>query len=71
MDRITTEQASLDTLAEQAGWYFSIPSKESMEYTELLFDICRRCGIRYYSASSEERRCVEEATRVAWARRIL
>ena len=68
MERITVEQASIDTLAEQAGGYFSIPSKESMEYTELLFDICRQFGIRYYSASSKEHGFVEEVTRVTWAR---
>ena len=68
MERITAEQASIDALAEQAGGYFSIPSKESMEYTELLFDICRQFGIRYYSASSKERGFVEEVTRVTWAR---
>ena len=42
MERITAEQASIDALAEQAGGYFSIPSKDSMEYTELLFDIYRQ-----------------------------
>ena len=68
MERITTEQASIDALAEQAGSYFSVPSKESMEYTELLFDICRQFGIRYYSSYSKERRFVEEVTRVTWAK---
>ena len=68
MERITAELASIDALAEKAGGYFSIPSKDSMEYTELLFDICRQFGIRYYSASSKEREFVEEVTRVTWAR---
>lgn len=68
MERITTEQASIDALAEQAGGYFSIPSKESIEYTELFFDICRQFGIRYYSASPKERGFVEEVTRITWAR---
>ena len=68
MERITTEQASIDVLAEKVGGYFSIPSKEIMEYTELLFDICRQFGIRYYSASSKERGFVEEVTRVTWAK---
>ena len=68
MERITTEQASIDALAEKAGGYFSIPSNDSMEYTELLFDICRQFGIRYYSASSKECGFVEEVTRVTWAK---
>ena len=68
MERITVEQASIDALTEQVGGYFSIPSKESMEYTEPLFDICRQFGIRYYSASSKERGFVDEVTRVTWAR---
>lgn len=68
MERITIEQASIDALAEKAGGYFSVPSKESMEYTELLFDICRQFGIRYYSASSKERGFAEEVTRVTWAK---
>ena len=68
MEHITVEQASIDALAEQSGGYFSIPSKDSMEYTELLFDVCRQFGIRYYSASSKERGFVEEVTRVTLAR---
>ena len=38
-----------------------------MEYTDLLFDVCRQFGIRYYSAPSKERHFVEEVTRVTWA----
>ena len=68
MERITIEQASIDALAEKAGGYFSVPSKESIEYTELLYDICRQFGIHYYSASSREREFVEEVTRVTWAK---
>ena len=67
MERITIEQASIDALAEKAGGYFSVPSKESIEYTELLYNICRQFGIHYYSASFKEREFVEEVTRVTWA----
>lgn len=57
----------MDTLAEQAGGYFALPSEENIEYTDLLFDVCRQFGIRYYSATPKERHFVEEVTRVTWA----
>ena len=58
----------IDTLAAQAGGYFALPSEESMEYTDLLFDVCQQFGIRYYSATKKERHFVEEVTRVTWAK---
>lgn len=58
----------LDDLAAAAGGYFAMPSAEDMAYTELLFDVCRQFGIRYYSATPKEKAFVEEVTRVTWAR---
>lgn len=58
----------LDELADAAGSYFAMPTAEDMAYTELLFDVCRQFGIRYYSATQKERAFVEEVTRVTWAR---
>ena len=58
----------IDELAEQAGGYFSLPSQEDMAYTELLFDVCRQFGIRYYSATRKEKAFVEEVTRLTWAK---
>lgn len=61
-------QYVIDELAAQAGGYFSMPSHEDISYTDLLFDICRQFGIRYYSASAKEKAFVEEVTRVTWAK---
>lgn len=58
----------IDDLAAQAGGYFAPPTEESTAYTELLFDVCRQFGIRYYSATKKERHFVEEVTRVTWAK---
>ena len=58
----------IDDLAAQAGGYFAPPTEESTAYTELLFDVCRQFGIRYYSATNKERHFVEEVTRVTWAK---
>ena len=58
----------IDALAEEAGGYFALPSKENIEYTDLLFDVCEQFGIRYYSATPKERHFVEEVTRVTWAK---
>ena len=58
----------LDRLADDACGYVSVPSDSSMAYTELLFDVCRQFGIRYYSATPKERAFADEVTRVTWAR---
>ena len=60
------KQYQIDILAQQAGGYFSLPDKQSLEYTDLLFSICEQFGIRYYSATEKERCFVEEVTRVTW-----
>ena len=65
---ISPERKKIDELAERAGGYFSLPSEDSMAYTELLFDICQQFGIRYYTATKKERYFVEEVTRVTWAK---
>ncbi len=57
----------IDELADKAGGYFSIPSEESLKYTKLLFSICDKYGIHYYSATPKEKYFVEEITRVTWA----
>ena len=56
----------IDDLAAKAGGYFALPSSDDLAYTELLFDICKQFGIRYYSATPKERAFVEEVTRVTW-----
>lgn len=58
----------IDILAEEAGGYFALPSEQEMAYTDLLFQICKKFGIHYYSATPKERYFVEEVTRVTWAR---
>ena len=58
----------IDELAEQAGGYFVPPSEEDIRYLELLFDVSRQFGIRYYSATPKERYFVDEVTRLTWAR---
>ena len=67
MEKMSDAFIEIDTLAEQAGGYFALPSEENIEYTDLLFDVCKQFGIRYYSATSKERHFVEEVTRVTWA----
>lgn len=67
MEKMSDAFIEIDTLAEQAGGYFALPSEENIEYTDLLFDVCRQFGIRYYSATPKERHFVEEVTRVTWA----
>lgn len=65
---MSIEHKKIDDLAMQAGGYFSLPSEDSMAYTELLFDICQQFGIHYYTATLKERYFVEEVTRVTWAK---
>ena len=57
----------IDILADQIGGYFSVPGKQELAYTDLLFSICAQFGIRYYSATPKERYFVEVAARVTWA----
>ena len=68
MDKKNNAQYVIDELASQAGGYFSMPTQEDIAYTDLLFDVCRQFGIRYYSASAKEKAFVEEVTRVTWAK---
>lgn len=68
MSRELEKQYQIDVLAEQAGGYFSAPSKQELAYTDLLFSVCEQFGIRYYSATPKERYFVEEVARVTWAR---
>ena len=53
MDKKNNAQYVIDELASQAGGYFSMPTQEDIAYTDLLFDVCRQFGIRYYSASAK------------------
>ena len=69
-DQINLEERyRIDVLADEAGGYFALPSKDELDYTDLLFDVCEQFGIRYYSATPKERYFVEEVTRVTWALR--
>lgn len=38
------KQYQIDILAQQAGGYFSLPDKQSLDYTDLLFSICEQFG---------------------------
>lgn len=58
----------IDILAQQAGGYFAAPSEQELEYTDLLFDVCKQFGIKYYSATAKERFFVEEVARVTYER---
>lgn len=58
----------IDILAQQAGGYFAMPSEQELEYTDLLFDVCKQFGIKYYSATAKERFFVEEVARVTYER---
>ena len=53
---MSIERKKIDDLAMQAGGYFSLPSEDSMAYTELLFDICQQFGIHYYTATPKRQR---------------
>ena len=48
MDRLRLRAGSA-----QFGGYFSLPTEDSMAYTELLFDICQQFGIHYYTATKK------------------
>ena len=61
MDKKNNAQYTIDELALQAGGYFSMPTQEDIAYTDLLFDVCRQFGIRYYSASAKEKADMGEA----------
>jgi hypothetical protein len=63
-----SKQDRIDELAEQAGGYFALPTRENIAYTDLLFDVCDQFGIHYYSATPKERCFVEEVTRLTWAK---
>lgn len=67
MQRIEDAFIEMDALAEQTGGYFARPFEGNIEYTDLLFNVCRQFGIRYYSATPKERHFVKEVTRVTWA----
>lgn len=58
----------IDILAQQAGGYFAVPKEQELEYTDLLFDVCKQFGIKYYSATAKERLFVEEVARVTYER---
>ena len=62
------EQCAIDDLAEKAGGYFGLPTKDDIAYTDLLFDVCWQFKIHYYSATPKERAFVEKVTRGIWAR---
>ena len=68
MEQKLDKRMELDDLADAAGGYFAMPTAEDLAYTELLFDVCRQFGIRYYSATAKERAFVDEVTRVTWAK---
>ncbi len=68
MSKELEKRYQVDVLAEQAGGYFSAPSKQELAYADLLFSICEQFGIRYYNATPKERYFVGEVTRVTWAR---
>ena len=55
MGRITSGLFAIDDLAEQAGGYFALPTEEDIAYTDLLFEICEKFRIHYYSATPKER----------------
>lgn len=65
-DYIKNIDFELDDLAAEAGGYVAIPTKESMEFTDLLFEISKKFGIDYYNATPKEKAFVEEVTRVTW-----
>ena len=66
MQKIENAFIEMDALAEQAGGYFAAPKEQELEYTDLLFDVCKQFGIRYYSATAKERFFVEEVARVTY-----
>lgn len=68
MNQELEERYAIDVLAEEAGGYFTLPTEDDIRYMDLLFDICKQFGIRYYSASLKERSFVDEVTRLTWAR---
>ena len=61
------EDYTIDKPASEAGGYFSAPSKEEMEFTDLFFSICKQFGIHYASATPKEKYFIDEVTRGTWA----
>ena len=59
---------AIDILAEEAGGYVSMPSRDDLAYLDLLFETSERFGVRYYSAGPKEKYFVEEVTRIIWER---
>lgn len=70
MDYNNNSEYELDSLAEAAGGYVSLPDQDGLRFTNLFFDICKQFGIRYSSATAKERFFVDEVTRLTWARII-
>lgn len=68
MNADLNERYKIDILAQQAGGYFAMPSEQDLEYTDLLLDVCRQFGIKYYSATPKERFFAEEVARVTYER---
>ena len=68
MTRNLNEHYQIDLLADAAGGYFAPPAEDDIAYVDLLFDISKQFGIRYYSATPKERYFVDEVTRVTWAK---
>ena len=62
------ERYQIDVLAAEAGGYVNPMSEEDRAFTNLLFDVCKRFGVRWYSADAKDRYFVEEITRITWAR---
>ncbi|MCM1217166.1 MAG: hypothetical protein NC081_05480 [Roseburia sp.] len=58
----------LDLLAAKAGGYVKPMSEEDRAFTELLLEVCKQFGVRYYSADAKDRYFVEEVARVTWER---
>ena len=62
------ERYAIDILAEEAGGYVAIPSRDDLAFLELLFATSDRFGVRYYSAQPKEKYFVGEVTRIIWER---
>lgn len=66
MNAALSARYQIDILAQQAGGCFAAPRGQELEYTDLLFEVCKQFGIKYYSATAKERFFVEEVARVTY-----
>ena len=57
---------NIDQLAAVSGGYVLPIDEQELAYTKLFFELCKKFGIQYSSATPKERKFIDEVTRVTW-----